>query len=495
MLVAYFISHAYNKGHLPRSWYRLEVPPDLDGLSAAQGGEIPKSSLHAPRWFPMSSPESILREDEVASPAFLEELRLTSFKSFRDAALPLGDLTLLIGRNGSGKSNALEGLETLALLAQGEDIRDSVDGSRLTGTAIRGGVTGCAPYGENKFALGCTVRFGDEVLRFDVEIQTEPDVQILSERLIRVENGYERELIATDAPQPERADIPARYDSGRRGKNPAETFRASRLLITQVGARVPTSTKAMRAVHRSSEAVVAALRAVFVLDPVPTLMRNYVPVKDSVLRRDADNISSAVARLRQDSTVWDTLQELVRSLPEQPIEDITIERSTLDDVIIALQELHGTAKYAVSARMMSDGMLRFIAFAAALLEAPLAEEGAPEAQTMLVIEELENGLHPTQASRVVELIKTESARRPIRALATTHSPAMLSALGRDDHPWVIVCDRAENGDSRLRALTALPGYPRAMAQGSLGDAVTKGRLAVEPPIPGSTELDELIASL
>jgi predicted ATPase len=430
------------------------------------------------------------------SPAFLDELRLTRFKSFHDATLPLGDLTLLIGRNGSGKSNALEALETLALLAQGEDIRDSIDGSRLSGTAIRGGVSGCVPYGETSFEIGCTVRFGGRVLNFDVEIQAEPDVQILSERLVLKDRSDDRELIATDAPHPDRADITARYDSGRRGKNPPETFRASRLLITQVGARVPTSTKSMRAVHGYAEAVVAALRAVFVLDPVPTLMRGYVPVKDALLRREADNISAVVARLRQDEAVWASLQDLVRSLPEQPIDDITIETSTLDDVIIALREHFDTGNQPVSARLMSDGMLRFIAFAAALLEAPLANEAAAEAQTMLVIEELENGLHPSQAARVVQLIKAEAARRRIRALATTHSPAMLTALDSKDHPYVIVCDRdPADGGSRLRRLTDLPAYPRAMAQGSLGEAVTVGRLTIQPPTPGASDLDRLLAEL
>jgi ABC-type lipoprotein export system ATPase subunit len=442
------------------------------------------------------SPAEPLPIEDTSSPAFLEELRLTSFKSFHHAILPLGDLTLLIGRNGSGKSNALEALETLALLAQGEDIRDSIDGSRLGGTAIRGGASGCAPYGETSFEIGCTVTWGEETLLFDVKIQTEPDVQILSERLIRKEKNNDRELIATDPPQPDRADIVARYDSGRRGTNPSATFRASRLLVTQVGARVPTSTQAMRAVHASTEALVAALRAVFVLDPVPTLMRNYVPVKDSFLRREADNLSAVVARLQQDDAVWESLIDLVRSLPEQPIDGISIEKSSLDDVIIALREHFETGNQPVSARLMSDGMLRFIAFAAALLEAPLAEEAAGQAQTMLVIEELENGLHPSQAARVVRLIKEEAARRRIRALATTHSPAMLTALDREDHPYVIICDRdPEGGASRLRVLTELPAYPRAMAQGSLGDAVTMGRLAVEPPRPGASDLDRLLAEL
>lgn len=57
-------------------------------------------------------------------------LRLTAFKSYQDAELPLAPLTVLIGRNGSGKSNALDALEVLSRLAQGEEVRDALDGNR-----------------------------------------------------------------------------------------------------------------------------------------------------------------------------------------------------------------------------------------------------------------------------------------------------------------------------------------------------------------------------
>ena len=61
----------------------------------------------------------------------LAQLRLTEFKTFRDAVLPLGDMTVLIGRNSSGKSNALDGLEVLSRLAEGGDIVDSLDSRRV----------------------------------------------------------------------------------------------------------------------------------------------------------------------------------------------------------------------------------------------------------------------------------------------------------------------------------------------------------------------------
>ncbi|WP_322751176.1 MULTISPECIES: AAA family ATPase, partial [unclassified Frankia] len=65
--------------------------------------------------------------------AVLRELRLTAFKSFAGATLPLAPLTVLTGRNSSGKSNALDGIEVLARLAGGEDLADALDGRRREG--------------------------------------------------------------------------------------------------------------------------------------------------------------------------------------------------------------------------------------------------------------------------------------------------------------------------------------------------------------------------
>jgi predicted ATPase len=71
---------------------------------------------------------------------FLTELRLTEFKTFREAALPLGRMTALIGRNSSGKSNALDGLEVLSRLATGADLVDALDSRRGDEGPLRGGI-------------------------------------------------------------------------------------------------------------------------------------------------------------------------------------------------------------------------------------------------------------------------------------------------------------------------------------------------------------------
>lgn len=142
----------------------------------------------------------------------IEEVRLTAFKSFKGAVLPLDELTLLVGRNGSGKSNALDGLWALARLAQGEDVRDALDGGR-DGPAVRGGAAGCAPFGESAFSLGCTVRTGSQRVLLDVTVQVDPVVQVVAERL----RDGQRDLLVSDDPRVDSGDIDARWPSSPTG--------------------------------------------------------------------------------------------------------------------------------------------------------------------------------------------------------------------------------------------------------------------------------------
>ncbi len=411
--------------------------------------------------------------------SYLEELRLTAFKSFAGAVLPIDELTLLVGRNGSGKSNALDGLWALSRLAQGEEVRDALEGGR-EGPAVRGGVTGCAPLGSSFFALGCTVRTGGTRTRLDVRVRVEPSAQIVAEMLSQ--DGVA--LIETDPPPPDSGDIVAAWNDGGPGPGPKLPFRAGRLLATQVLARVPATSAGQR-IHLAAARVLAALRTVFVLDPVPHLMRHYVPRRDVVLRRDADNLSAAVGALIEDPATRPTLVQALSELNEQEVVDVTTIRSELDDVMLTLDERFAGRRYQVPARIMSDGTLRFLAILVALLQAPtldavpepLASEDAL-GQTTLVIEELENGLHASQSKLLLRLIREEVRKRRVRVLATAHSPALLDALSGQDHASVVVCQRDHQGISSLRRLTDLPNYADVVVGGSLGHAAEEDRLRV-----------------
>ncbi len=425
-------------------------------------------------------------------PSFVEEVRLTSFKSFSGAVLPLDELTLVVGRNGRGKSNALDGLWALSRLASGEDVRDALDGGR-EGPAVRGGAAGCAPFGESTFELGCTVRTGDQRVSLDVTVQVQPEVQIVAERLV----AGDRVLLATDPPSADSGDIAAAWDDGRESAGPPRlAFRATRLLSTQVLARVPATSAGQR-VHLAAAQVLTALRTVFVLDPVPHEMRTYVPRRDILLRRTASNLSAAVASLLEDPSTAERLSSALSLLNEQDVVDVTIRGSELYDVMLTLVERFAGQDHPVPARVMSDGSLRFLAILVALLQsptidtapAPLASEDAV-GQTTLVIEELENGLHASQAQLLVALIREEVHRRRVRALATAHSPALLDALTGDEHGSLVVCQRDRDGRSTLRRLVDLPNYVDIVAAGTLGRAAEADRLRAAP-VPTRSPSDVL----
>jgi len=432
--------------------------------------------------------------------ARIVELRLNQFKSFQGAVLPLEGVTLLTGRNSSGKSNALDGLEVLARLSEGEDIVDALDGRRREGGAVRGGSDGCAPHGKDRFALGCTVEVDGDTYRYDVAIEVRPDLRIVHEKLVgpavAVSSGNVTfgPLVESRAPGAPGTGIEAEIHNGKRGVNPVHRFRDSRLIISQVPLALSGSDAAEVSVLRGTEAVLLALRGVFHFDPIPHLMRDFVPGRDVELRRTGENLSASLRNLqRTDLEAFDHLTELVRQIADDRIKGINFVSSELGDVMLALIESRGSSSWGderTPARQMSDGLLRFIGIATTLLSSqhgldidkalstsPSPSGAEPEGGVLIVLEELENGLHPSQAKRVLDLVRSSSRSAGSSVLLTTHSPALLDAAEGLLNESVIVCYRdPKTGLSQLSALTELPGYAAALAEGTLGSAVTSGKL-------------------
>jgi hypothetical protein len=315
-------------------------------------------------------------------------------------------------------------------------------------------------------------------VHLDVTVQVEPVVQVVAERL----RDETRDLFVTEEPRGDSGDIDARWPQSATTTSKPMAFRAARLLTSQVLARIPATTAGQR-VHLAAAQVLAALRSVFVLDPVPSLMRQYVPRRDVVLHRDAVNLSAAVASLLDDPGTAERVRSVFARLNEQEVVDVTTSRSELDDVMLTLVERFAGHERPVPARVMSDGSLRFLAILVALLQAPTLDT-VPEAlasedalgQTTLVIEELENGLHASQAQLLIGLVREEVRHRRVRALATAHSPALLDALSGDEHRSVVVCQRDTDGRSTLHRLVDLPNYVDIVAAGGLGRSAERDRL-------------------
>ncbi|WP_441964557.1 AAA family ATPase [Mycolicibacterium houstonense] len=420
--------------------------------------------------------------------AELTQLRLPAFKSVRNAVIPINELTLILGRNGSGKSNIIDGLAVLSALAEGGDLRDALDGGR-TGPVVRGGSEGCAPLGSSSFELGCTVAYDGVDYHLDLVVQVSPTLEIRSEKLWTIRRSGPRrgesiDYLKSDPPDPHSADLQVRWHNDRRGVNPAITMRASQLVTSQASTRVPATSAAGRRVHEVADIVLSGISGIFILDPDPHQMREYVPDRDNVLRRNAENLSATLKRLVEDPDVQDTLLEMTRSLSEAQVSGLTSVTSPLGDVMVTIEEMIGGVRRKVSARLMSDGTLRFLAIAAAMLDRPEPTTTISNGR-ILVVEELENGLHPSQAALLLARLKLTAPEHGIRTVATTHSPAIMDALSGEDHESVMVSTRDDEGWSRVDRLTEFPDYFEVVSRTSLGESAVRDQLRPGTARPGA----------
>jgi len=103
-----------------------------------------------------------------------------NFKSFSQVKLSLfeSNFTLLIGANGSGKSNLLEAIKLLSFLINGGCLHEVTDLNKGGKLEIRGGIQGCTRYGQTTFTLG----FSDNTeVDYHLTIDTQTTPKIISE--------------------------------------------------------------------------------------------------------------------------------------------------------------------------------------------------------------------------------------------------------------------------------------------------------------------------
>ena len=116
-----------------------------------------------------------------------------------------------------------------------------------------------------------------------------------------------------------------------------------------------------------------------------------------------------------------------------------------------------------------DGTLRMLAVLTAL-------ETVPK-HSRIVIEEFDNGLHPSRAKLLVQHLASTAEQRKLNVLLTTHNAACMDALDEAQLKNVWICHR--DGPRKSSKVTRLADLDVLMTMGltgSLGDFVTRGAL-------------------
>lgn len=405
----------------------------------------------------------------------LQSVTIENFKSFEKATLPLAPLTLLIGANASGKSNFIEGLQLLFWLALGRRLGDFPSTLREQEIGIRGTVRDLAYQGQ-EISLGCKTE-GDEPGDLDLEYQITlgigDGIRVVQEQLKEPSLSETFPLYRIIRPAPEGADlVQVAYNSFGKGKRPKIVCSDQQSVLSQIA-----TPARFAAHHKQSQKYIPAaasrlrgeLRRILFLNPDPRKMRGYSFLLEHTLTQDAATLSSVLHGLVEEEGEKKEVLRFIRALPEQDIADIAFLRTPRNEVMVLLKERFGGEDVLREAALLSDGTLRALAVGAALLSVLPG--------STVFIEEIDNGVHPSRAKYLLENIQRIARNRELRVLLTTHNPALLDALPPEAVPDVVACYRdPEKGDSRLVRLEDLASYPELVAQGPLGQLVTKGIL-------------------
>lgn len=426
----------------------------------------------------------------------ITELQLENWKSYEKASLHIDPLSVLVGTNASGKSNALDALLLLNRVALGTMLTSALKGDG-TQAPVRGGVEWAARKPGSVFALGVVCR-ADELTDYVYRIEgsiTESRCDLHSEQLTRIKyrpgkDGQRKseagniKLLRTDACPDNSPTIIARLYNEKQG-TPRQLSRAHAVLFQLVGQKLRLE------IQDGVTEVISSLRDIFILDPIPSHMRRFSPLSDR-LESDAWNIAGVLAALPKEKQqeIEQVLTQYASQLPERDIRRVyaeTVGKFNSDAMLYCEEHwLDQGPPPTVDARGMSDGTLRFLAILTALLTRPQA--------SLLVIEEVDNGLHPSRAHLLLDMLKDVGTQRGVDVLVTTHNPALLDAMGTEMVPFITVANRdPSTGYSVLTLLEDIAQLPKLLAQGPIGRLSSQGLIEQSISTSQSANAQEVTA--
>lgn len=404
----------------------------------------------------------------------IKQFTFEQFKSYMKSSLPLGPLTLLIGANASGKSNAIEGIRLLSWMAKGQRLSD-IMGLLEKGTLqIRGGSSDFGYNDNPEFIIGCSIEDSQVEKWTDLAVTLRNDEQgltILDESIGNPEVRFPLYRVQKQTDKSFGHDLHVAYNNfAAGGKKPQIICQNLQAVFTQLTtpARFEHGhQKAQKIIPLVTQTFQKSLDHILFLDPNPSQMRRYAFINDKEMRGDGANLSSVLFSLCEDPSTKLKVLEFIRSLPEQNIDDIDFIKTPRNEVLVELLETFTKNKRKIDATILSDGTLRVLAIAAAVLSAPVG--------SLVIIEEIDNGVHPSRAEILLKNIQATASARNLQILLTTHNPALMNAIPDSALADVVFCYRdLQKGDSRLIRFENMQEYPEIVARGALGTLVTQG---------------------
>lgn len=414
----------------------------------------------------------------------LKTLRVTDFKIVRDSKLlTLQPLSVLIGRNGSGKSSIIEALDWLS-------------------RALIGGVEGAT---EEFHRITDVIHAHSDVDRFGLTLEMDPrDASVGDTITYRVEVGYNEqknpevrlEELSAQGREGSQYTIRTEPSTGNREFIKRSRFEAIRRalqdmkirdedrnqLLEMIGDMEETGesfTDQTRLALSASEQDEYEFRTGVILKDFleravflrlsPKTIASFAPAKASSSPRLLDEAGQGLSEL------IGQLDDEKKALLVQKLTYIIQGASGIDNhtpqvpsdrrFFSLIESVAGGEPIEIPSWVLSEGTRRITAILALLLH--------PTPPRLLCIEEVENGLDPWTLGFLLEEL-TKAVRQGMQIILTTHSPYLLD-LGYFPLESIILAERLDYG-VEFYAGDRLPDLGVLQHKMGLGSLYTKGRL-------------------
>jgi len=384
-------------------------------------------------------------------PILIRHLAPKNFLSFgpEHTGIELGALNVLIGANGSGKSNLIEAMNFMRAAPKdlGEVTRKGGGVSEWIWKGARNlpaELIAAFNAPSSSIPLVHEVAFGESGGRFDL---VEEKIHDLAEPG-GMEEGYYSTAFNQGGPIVARVNSSGGQDWETAPSKPGQS------ILSQLRDPVhfPEITWLAEAYERIriyrewSFGRNSVFRA-----PQAADMRN------GKLEEDCSNLGLFLSKLRKTPQVKATILAKLKELYEGLTDfEVVAEGGTVQ---VFLHE----GDFAIPATRLSDGTLRYLCLLAILCD--------PEPPPLICIEEPELGLHPDILPGLADLLKAAAERTQI--IVTTHSDILVDAM-TETPECVVVCEKHE-GKTEMKRLSA-PDLAEWLKDYRLGQLWTKGHL-------------------
>ncbi len=344
----------------------------------------------------------------------LTNIQLKGFKSIDEEGqdIPIQDITILLGANGSGKSNLISFFKMLNYI---------MTGALQTYIGDSGWADSLLYYGSKKTPrLTATISFAntEDTDRYQFSLaHTVGDTLIFTEEtLLWHQHDKEKPRTIQLAPGVRESEL---FNLWKERKDKTASIIADLLRGCRVFQFHDTSKEAK--------------------------IRNSGYIEDGAfLRSDGGNLAAFLYAMKQQKKHVPYYQRIVRyiQMVMPQFKDFVLEPSARNNNYIFLNWLEKNSDYLFGPHQISDGSLRFMALAALLLQPPTT---LPK---VIVLDEPELGLHPFAISVLADMIRATSLQSQI--ILATQSTRFVDEFEAKD--LVIVERDAKANCSRYRKL-------------------------------------------